>query len=473
MNLTERILELIKDVFSPYVYLGLGLILVMALGGCVSRVKEIRENNVRQYQKILAERTQKNIQPDQKLRLQDCIELALQNNLKGQASEIQARIKKLERKVAFGNFFPALEINANYTAWERQPKQRVAPGQYHPMHDKEISEFVVQAQMPIFIPATWYLYSLYTRGAEIGDLILDYTRRMVSYQVSAMYYQCLILQEMSEAMESQVIAGDALEKEVASYEEEGLVNGWQAKQAQTHALARHLTLNRTRRAFRQAKADLLSTMGLSPMSADLTLVREVTLEAPKEALEELILQALLENPQLHIADRTVEIQHDRAKIALSNFLPHLIGFAGFTSTSNSFVFDKSYWMGGLAGVLTVFNGFANVNEYKAARERKKEAMVQREELCLTIMLQVIKAHLNLQDIQEELVLAQKKFEVVSDRLNEIKAKWEEGIIKPSEKLQAIAELDRAQREVMKTRFQQQVSIATLLNAIGKSYGISK
>jgi len=326
--------------------------------------------------------------------------------------------------------------------------------------------------MPIFIPSTWYLYSLYTRGAEIGDLILDYTRRMISYQVSAMYYQCLILQEMSEAMESQVVAGEALEREVASYEEEGLVHGWQAKQAQTHALAIHLTLNRTKRAFRQAKADLLSTMGLSPMS-DLTLVREEPLDAPKGALEELILQALLENTQLHIADRTVEIQHDKAKIALSNFLPHLIGFAGFTSTSNSFVLDKSYWMGGLAGVLTVFNGFANVNEYKAARERKREAMVQREELCLTIMLQVIKAHLNFQDVQEELVLAQKKFEVVSGRLNEIKAKWEEGIIKPSEKLQAIAELDRAQREVMKTRFQQQVSIATLLNAMGKSYGISK
>ena len=78
MSLTRRILELIKDVLSPYVFLGLGLILVMALGGCASRVKGIRENNVREYQKILAERTQKNIQPNQKFRLEDCIELALQ-----------------------------------------------------------------------------------------------------------------------------------------------------------------------------------------------------------------------------------------------------------------------------------------------------------------------------------------------------------------------------------------------------------
>ena len=97
--------------------------------------------------------------------------------------------------------------------------------------------------------------------------------------------------------------------------------------------------------------------------------------------------------------------------------------------------------------MTVFNGFANINEYKAAREREKEAMVQREEMCLTIMLQVIKAFLTLQDVQEDLLLAQKNFEVVSGRLAEIKAKWEEGMIKPSEKLEAIAQLDNAQREV--------------------------
>ena len=467
-----RILDPKKKTLSFYMFLELILVIVIMQAGCASRVKEIRENNMSQYRKSLAERTKKHIHPDQKFRLQDCLELSLQNNLQGQVAEIQARIKKLEKNVAWANFFPTLEIKANYTAWDTQPKQRIAPATYQAMHDKEISECVIQAQMPIFVPATWYLYSLYIRGAEIGDLVLEYTRQMITYQVTVMYYQCLILEEMSQALESQVAAADAQEKEVASYAEEGLVNEWQAKQAQTFTLSKQLALNRTKRALRQAKADLLGAMGLSPMF-DLSLLQEETLVSPQEELEELILQALLKNPQLHIADRTVEIQHDRAKIALTNSLPQLIGLASFTSTSNSFVLDKSYWLGGLTGVLSVFNGFGNINEYKVAREQKKEAVVQREELCLTIMLQVIKAYLNLQDVQDEMVLAQKNFEVVSSRLEEIKAKWEEGIIKPSEKLQAIAELDGAQREVIKAGFQHQVSIATLLNAMGKSYGLSK
>ena len=471
MSLLTCSLKIKKEHISRGI-IGFVLIFAVALGGCASRIREIRDNNVREYQKNLAERTQKFIKPNQKLGLRDCIQIALKNNLRGQVSEIQARIKKLEKNVALSYFLPTVEINAKYTAWESQPKQKIAPGEYHAIHDKDISDFVIQAQMPIFIPSTWYLYSLHNRGADIADLILDHTRQMITYQVSAMYYQCLTLQEMSEAMESKVAAAKALEREMTSYQEEGLVNEWQRKQAQTLTLSRHFALNRTKRSFRQAKADLLSVMGLSPM-ADLTLIKEQTLDAPKATLEDLILQALLENPQLHIADRTLEIQHDKAKIAVSNFLPHLIGFASFSSTSNSFVLDKSYWMGGVTGLMTVFNGFANINEYKAAREREKEAMVQREEMCLTIMLQVIKAYLTLQDVQEDLLLVQKNFEVVSGRLAEIKAKWEEGMIKPSEKLEAIAQLDNAQRKVIKARFQQQVSLATLFNAMGKSYGHTK
>ncbi len=67
MRLTMHILDLKKDLISPYVFFWLILIIVMVHGGCASQVKEIRENNVRQYRQNLAERTQKYIQPNKKL----------------------------------------------------------------------------------------------------------------------------------------------------------------------------------------------------------------------------------------------------------------------------------------------------------------------------------------------------------------------------------------------------------------------
>lgn len=138
-------------------------------------------------------------------------------------------------------------------------------------------------------------------------------------------------------------------------------------------------------------------------------------EDQKVSLEDCIRIALRNNLKGQTAEIQARIKKLERRIAFSNFLPSLVGFASFTSTSDSFVFDPDYWMSGLSGVLTVFNEFANINEYKAAREREREAIVQREEACLAIILQVIKAHVNLKNAEEALALAEKSWAVAGGR----------------------------------------------------------
>jgi outer membrane protein TolC len=292
---------------------------------------------------------------------------------------------------------------------------------------------------------------MHKRGEEIGGLLLEYTRQMITLQVTGLYYQCLALQETEDALKSLVSAAEALKDQMTAYEQKGMVSEWQLKQVETLVFARRMELNHTGRSIRQTKADLLGAMGLSPL-ADIQLLMETPLEAPEKSLEELMFHALLHNPQMHISDRIVEIQKDQARIAIMNFLPSLVGFASFTSTSDSFVFDPDYWMSGLSGVLTIFNGFANINEYKAVRERGREAMVQREEACLTVMLQVIKAHLNLENAEEAMALAEKSQAVAKGRLAEIAAQWQEGMVEPSERLSAIAEFEATETDLTNARF---------------------
>ena len=466
MHSNHYISKLMKETFScPILYLALLLMIVQA--GCAIFPKGIRERHAEAYQRDLIELTQQELLEDQGVSLEDCIRIALRNNLQGQTAEIRARVKKLERRIAFSHFLPKLELTGNYTAWDHQPKIKVNEGVYHAMHDTQISKYALEAQMPIFAPATWYLYAMHKRGEEVAGLLLEYTRQMITLQVTALYYQCLALQETKNALKSRVSAAEALQDQMIAYNQEGMVSEWQAKQVEALVLARRMELNHTMRSIRQAKADLLGAMGLSPL-ADIRLLKETPLQAPNGTLEDLVLQALLHNPQMHISDRAVEIQKNQAGIAITNFLPNLVGFAGFTHTSDSFVFDPDYWMSGLSGVLTVFNGFANINEYKAAREREREAIVQREEACLAVMLQVIKARLNCEDAQEALALAEKSQAVAEGRLAEIEVQWQEGMVEPSERLSAIAEFEAAETDVTNARFQEQVSIATLWNVLGKN-----
>jgi len=119
-------------------------------------------------------------------------------------------------------------------------------------------------------------------------------------------------------------------------------------------------------------------------------------------------------------------------------------------------------------LLRVFDGFANVNAYKLVREQRKDAYIRREQASLALMIKVVKAYLNMANAEAEMVLAEKFQSVASKRFAEIEEKWREGLISSSEMLSVTAERDNAQMQKMAARFQHQISIATLINAMGKT-----
>ena len=94
--------------------------------------------------------------------------------------------------------------------------------------------------------------------------------------------------------------------------------------------------------------------------------------------------------------------------------------------------------------------------------------MQREEATMTLMLEVVRAYLNLEDAREEMTLANKTFDMAWTHFTEIEQQWQEGLVNSSELLSALAKKDEGQMGVMNARFQFQVSTATLVNAMGKT-----
>jgi len=185
-------------------------------------------------------------------------------------------------------------------------------------------------------------------------------------------------------------------------------------------------------------------------------------------MEELILEAMLNHPSLHIADRQIAIQKEKVKLAISSFLPVLGAFAYHPDSLNSSLAPSNQWVYGLAGTMTLFNGFANINQYKAARQGREKAFIAREQTALTLMLEVIRARQNLETAQDQLDLAQRSLTVASRRHAETIQKRNEGLIGSAELLRETAEQAKAQMQVLAARFQHQVATATLLNVMGKT-----
>lgn len=440
---------------------------VAALAGCSSfEGQEVRHGHVESYRQSLDQKAEEMLSAGKPLALEGCLRIALKNNLDIRVAEVQRRIARLNRKASFSQFLPRVNFNYNYTRWDPQPEMVIGETS-QPMHDERIREMTWDIQMSVFNPSTWFMYAMHKRGEEIAEIAADYTRQMIVLQVTTYYYYCLGLQEIEKVLDSRIRAAEKLAEQLQHYQTEGLVFAWQSDQARANLQSQRLQRRRVRQILEQTKGQLLTVMGLSPLySLQLDVTEPVT--APQGNLEDLIAEALLNHPRLRIADREIAIEKEKVKVALSGFLPSLTGFADRVNTTDAFQRYSSYWMMGLSGVLTVFNGFANIHEYDAAKENAKKSALEREQATLTLMLEVFRAYQNLQLAQEAVALAEDNYNAAQGHYSQVHQQWQEGLVSVSDLMSVLAEKDLAEMMKINSQFQVQVMIATLLNAMGKA-----
>jgi len=440
---------------------------VVTLAGCSSfDGQKVRREHAESYRQSLEQKAEEVLSDGKPMKLEDCLIIALKNNLDVRVAEVQRRVAQLSRKASFSQFLPRVNFRYNYTRWDPQPEM-VTGLTSQPMHDERIREMTWDIQMSIFKPSTWFIHSMHERGEEIAELVADYTRQMIVVQVTTYYYYCLGLEEIEKVLDSRIRAAEKLAEQLQHYQAEGLVLRWQSDQARTNLQSQRLQQQRVRQLLEQTRGQLLIIMGMSPLySLQLAVAEPVT--PPQGNLDDFITEALLNHPRLRIADREIAIEKEKVKLALSDFLPSLTGFADRVNTTDAFQRYSNYWMMGLSGVMTVFNGFENLHEYDAAKENVKKAALGREQATLTLMLEVFRAYQHLQLARDAVTIAEDNYKTTGDHYEQIYQQWQEGLVNVSDLTSVLAEKDLAEMMRINSQFQVQVAIATLINAMGKT-----
>ena len=190
--------------------------------------------------------------------------------------------------------------------------------------------------------------------------------------------------------------------------------------------------------------------------------------AVQRELSEDILEALINRLELHIDDRTLEIRKQEIRNAIAAFLPQLFGIGSFSSSSDSFLRYSNVWSYGVSTILSVFDGFQNLFGYRAAREREKAAFIEREQTCMMIMLEVFSARNRAEQASDQLQVANMNASTAEESFREARAQWNEGLLQLSEILEAASYRDQARFIVTVVKYQQQVTLATLADVLGRT-----
>lgn len=412
------------------------------------------------------------------LTLDRAIQLSVERNLTLKTKTIEQEIAKLDRKIAFGNFLPKVSLGYSYTMLNDkimgETKDTALPiplpmsfGLETRLVDKNLSLFSVNAQMPIFVPATWFLYSARQKGENISSLTRDLTEKMIKLQTIGQYHYILALESEKEYLKQELESAKEFNRSAKIALEAEAILPWEYEGTEQIVQMREFALKQNARDLQSAKMSLMNNLDMYPL-LDFQLEKPQYNEDVKmPTLEETIYEALKNSELILIREGAEDISKDVTKIAISNFLPKIVLTGGYFNTSNAALTDPDFFMGTLGGMFSIFNGFQNVNEYKKARKNQEIAFIKREEEIMKVIFETVNAYNSLESSREERDIALKNFAVNTGRFNQKKLEKETDSIDNWEYIQGVAEYEKALSLKEKAEYKYRVSLATLNMLTGK------
>lgn len=412
------------------------------------------------------------------LTLDRAIQLSVERNLTLKTKTIEQEIAKLDRKIAFGNFLPKVSLGYSYTMLNDkimgETKDTALPiplpmsfGLETRLVDKNLSLFSVNAQMPIFVPATWFLYSARQKGENISSLTRDLTEKMIKLQTIGQYHYILALESEQEYLKQELESAKEFNRSAKIALEAEAILPWEYEGTEQIVQMREFALKQNARDLQSAKMSLMNNLDMYPL-LDFQLEKPQYNEDVKiPTLEETIYEALKNSELIQIREGAEDISKDVTKIAISNFLPKIVLTGGYFNTSNAALSDPDFFMGTLGGMFSIFNGFQNVYEYKKARKNQEIAFIKREEEIIKVIFETVNAYNSLESSREERDIALKNFAVSTGRFNQKKLEKETDSIDNWEYIQGVAEFEKALSLKEKAEYKYRVSLATLNMLTGK------
>ena len=395
-----------------------------------------------------------------KLSLQECIDIALENNRKCTASKFAVQIAQAQHKQTLSAYWPQVLLKSSYTYMDEDPvfifpaktinsvntayitAWKGGPVVAGPIYSN-VSSDVPEDRVKIANRSTTFAslgltYPLYTGGlrsaiakqAKSGlNAAKEEARRTdleVVYDVKRMYYACILARNLHR------IGKDALARlETTLALTENLYKKGSGKVKKTDYLRNKTIVEAVRSAVaflesneQIAKAALINSMGLVWDAAVEPFDAEIPFNPYQADLKELVSSSYQFSPdwaKLKAGLEAVEAQIDEAK---SGYFPKIAITGNLNRIYNPYDYgvasgtNEKSWAVGVGMELPIFDGFLTQNKVKEARARlaklEQEKILLKEGMALQIkhiFLRMVGAQKQQKANEEAAVTAQENREL--------------------------------------------------------------
>jgi outer membrane protein len=407
-----------------------------------------------------------------RLRLDQCLDLALQANADVQSAAEEVKASEAERDGARGRFGPKVHADAYAHEWNSPfnipfSLDPTKPPAAFPVRD----QFEWQASVSATQPITGLLpildaYKVRSLGVDIARIHRAATRRDTAFQVIESYYHLLQAERLVDVATASVDQLQAQLRQSNSFHANGVVSADDVLRAQLAVASAQQRLIAVRARVSLEQAHLAVLVGRPAGDIDVQPVDATTPADEALTLEQAQKTAETGRVELVEVDKRIEQAHKEVKIAWAHLAPRIDAVASYIHNEGSeFAQTNSAYVGGTLS-WDLWDWGTTISGISEAKARVHQAELGRVKLSDQIHLEVQRAFLDLSTATEAGVVARASVASAEENFRLVKKRYEASAATSFDVIDAEGLLTQARGQLETTRYDQMIARAALRRAMG-------
>ncbi len=396
---------------------------------------------------------------EQKLTLEDCINLTLQNNPEIAASYSTQEAQKSQLKQSKSNYFPQINGSAGYNRSNSNSAQGNSGTNNNYSASVNATQLIYdfgQTSSTVGIQEKSYQSAVQNTTALINDKI---------YALKVAYYAVLSAEESENVYKQSVEQYTEQLKRAKAFYEVGTYPKIDVTSAQVNLNDSKLNLLTAQNLVKTRRQELLNVMGISDPNPTFSLEMTDVLPPFELTLEEALKEANKNRPDLLSKQLQVESARQNVTLAKTGFAPTLTANGTYVWSGAEFpLYDR--WSAGANLNVPIFSGLSTYNKVEQAKQNLQTSYSNLTALEQKILLEVKTAYLALNNAKERIPVAELTKEQAKESYDLAVGRYKVGVGNYIEVKDAETSYSKAKLSYIEAVFDYNLAVAKLKNSIG-------
>ncbi len=411
------------------------------------------------------------------LSLEECIDIALNNNSQLKIAKGQLEIAKKEHSASYSNIMPSVDVSGSGSRFKQAPSS-YAGGTFIgdaaiPESDGENYNASLDVNQTIYDGGFWWNNISKTdkdKKAQKFAYQSEIQNAIVTVQTS--YFNLLKAFKLFEVYRQAVERSEQQLNRTEAMYDLGSVAKVDVFQNRVNLGNDRINFLNQKNVVKQAKLDLNVAMGRDPLEK-LEIETEIEIKQELEDLETLMDQALKNNPQHMQQIQTYQSSKLQTKLARSSYFPRFTAFFSYSRRVPKFnliyeeLENEFTWFAGVSIRWNLFNGFADKYSVEQAKIRESNSQEQLIEFRRNLKASVKSLYDNLKALQEIVEINKTNLESAREEYRLAQERYRVGSGTALELRDAQVRLTNAEQILVAAEFDSYMAHAELKQAAGE------